>query len=62
MRAACSMQVDEIERTLDPPLRVLHMKQLLLLRENALKRYKSISKNTESSDYEAMVEADKFFG
>lgn len=38
------------------------MRQLLLLREGSLKRYKNLSKQTESSDYEAMVEADKFFG
>lgn len=38
------------------------MKQLLLLRDKALKRYKSASKNSESSDYEAMVAADRFFG
>lgn len=38
------------------------MKQLLLLRERALKQYKSTSKNAESSDYEAMIAADAFFG
>lgn len=38
------------------------MKQLLLLRDKALKRYKSSSKSSESSDYEAMIAADNFFG
>jgi hypothetical protein len=38
------------------------MKQLLLLRDKAIKRYKSSAKNSESSDYEAMVAADSFFG
>jgi len=38
------------------------MKQLTLLRDNALARYKAASKDNESSDYEAMVAADAFFG
>mmetsp|Transcript_17271 Transcript_17271/g.50362 ORF Transcript_17271/g.50362 Transcript_17271/m.50362 type:complete len:302 (-) Transcript_17271:171-1076(-) len=54
-------KVEELEKSLDAPLRVLYMKQLLLLRDKALKRYKSAAKNSESSDYEAMVAADQFF-
>ena len=37
------------------------MKQLLLLRDKALKRYKAASKESESSDYDAMIAADGFF-
>ena len=43
---------------LDTQLRILYMKQLLLLREKALKQYKSASKNSESSDYESMIAAN----
>jgi hypothetical protein len=38
------------------------MQQLTLLRDKALARYKAASKDNESSDYEAMVAADAFFG
>jgi hypothetical protein len=62
LESAFDSKIEELEKSLDSPLRVLYMKQLLLLRDKALKRYKSASKNSESSDYEAMVAADRFFG
>ena len=58
----CNLKIEELDKSLDAPLRVLYMKQLLLLRDKALKRYKSSSKSSESSDYEAMIAADNFFG
>ena len=58
----CNRKIEELDKSLDAPLRVLYMKQLLLLRDKALKRYKSSSKSSESSDYEAMIAADNFFG
>lgn len=54
-------QVEALEKSVDAPMRVLYMKQLLLLRDRALAQYKSASKNSESSDYEAMIAADAFF-
>ena len=51
-----------MEGLLEPSLRVLYMKQLLLLREKALARYKVAAKASENSDYEAMIDADAFFG
>lgn len=54
-------QVEELERTLDPPLHVLFIRQLLTLRDKALQRYKTQSRASEASDYEAMVAADTFF-
>merc|ERR1712167_471629 len=32
-------KIEELDKSLDAPLRVLYMKQLLLLRDKALKRY-----------------------
>lgn len=55
-------KASSLEATIEPSLRVLYMKQLLLLREKALARYKAAAKASESSDYEAMVDADSFFG
>lgn len=56
------LQASELESRLDASLRVLYLKQLTLLRDKALARYKAASKDNESSDYEAMVAADAFFG
>lgn len=54
-------KVDELERTIDTTLRLLYLKQLNLLRDKALTRYKSAAKASESSDYQSMVSADAFF-
>jgi len=60
--SATGEKVKSLAKGLDNPLQVIYMKQLLLLREKSLKQYKSASKNSESSDYEAMIAADAFFG
>ena len=53
--------VDEIASTIDSQLQVLYLRQLALLRENALQRYRSASKTSGSSEYEAMLLADAQF-
>lgn len=53
-------RVEDLERALDSPLNVLYLKQLSLLREKALKNFKS-ALNNEGSEYEAMMTADEFF-
>lgn len=45
-------QVEELETSLDLPLQLVYMKQLTLLREKALQRYKTLSKGSETSDYQ----------
>jgi hypothetical protein len=54
-------QADELERTLDMPLQLVYLKQLALIRDKALQRYKSASKGSETSDYQAMLAADQFY-
>ncbi|CAM9237341.1 unnamed protein product [Phaeothamnion confervicola] len=54
-------QVEELERALDLPLQVVFMKQLLLLRDRALQRFKAAAKGSEQADYQAMVAAATFF-
>lgn len=51
----------DLESTLDSPLRVLYLRQLSLLRERALTKYKSEARSGDKSEYEAMVEADDMF-
>jgi hypothetical protein len=48
---------------LDAPLQVLYLKQLQLLREQALQNYRSASKvnGGGTSEYEAMLQADAYF-
>ena len=53
-------QVEELERFIDAPLHVLYMKQLSLLREKALKTFKS-ALTAEGGEFEAMMVADDFF-
>lgn len=55
-------KLEELESTLDAHLHVLYLRQLSLLREAALTSYRS-STNTSSdtSDYEAMLQADSYF-
>jgi hypothetical protein len=53
-------KVEDLEQALDAPLHVLYMKQLSLIREKALKSFKS-ALGAEGSEYEAMVAADELF-
>jgi hypothetical protein len=51
----------QLESALDAPLQVLYLKELQLAREEALQRYRSASKVTGASEYEAMLQADSHF-
>jgi len=59
--SAYARKLQELESSLDAPLQVLYLRQLSLLREQALASYKSASKASEASDYEAMLAADAQF-
>lgn len=50
-----------LEAALDAPLQVLYLRQLALLREQALQRYRASSKTSGASEYEAMLQADAAF-
>jgi len=54
-------KLEELESALDTPLQVLYLRQLALLRDEALSKYRSASKTSEASDYEAMLNADSLF-
>lgn len=56
-------KLEQIEATLDAPLQVLYLKQLALLREQALQNYRTAAKASGggTSEYEAMLQADAFF-
>jgi hypothetical protein len=56
-------KLEQIEASLDAPLQVLYLKQLQLLREQALQNYRSASKvnGGGTSEYEAMLQADAYF-
>jgi len=56
-------KLEQIEAALDAPLQVLYLKQLALLREQALQKYRAASKVSGggTSEYEAMLQADAFF-
>lgn len=60
-------EVEELERAVDTPLRLLYARQLTNLREKALRRYRDGSASASGSnkeaeaDYQAMVDADAFF-
>jgi hypothetical protein len=56
-------KLEQIEAALDAPLQVLYLKQLALLREQALQNYRAASKVSGggTSEYEAMLQADAFF-
>ncbi len=54
-------KLQELEAALDAPLHVLYLRQLSLLRDQALQSYRVSSHVTESSDYEAMLNADSQF-
>jgi hypothetical protein len=51
----------QLENALDAPLQVLYWKQLQLLRDDALQRYRRASKTSGASEYEAMLQADAYF-
>ena len=59
--SAYALKLQELESSLDAPLQVLYLRQLSLLRDQALASYKSASKASEASDYEAMLSADAQF-
>mmetsp|Transcript_29449 Transcript_29449/g.53420 ORF Transcript_29449/g.53420 Transcript_29449/m.53420 type:complete len:307 (+) Transcript_29449:34-954(+) len=59
--SAYARKLQELESSLDAPLQVLYLQQLSLLREQALASYKTASKASEASDYEAMLAADGMF-
>lgn len=53
--------VDDIVSAVDARLQVLYLRQLALVRENALQKYRSATKTSGASDYEAMLQADAQF-
>ena len=63
--AVFDREVEDLERAVDVPLRLLYNRQLANLREKALRRYRDASVSAAGSekaaeaDYEAMVDADK---
>lgn len=59
--SAYARKLQELESSLDAPLQVLYLRQLTLLREQALASYKSAAKASEASDYEAMLASDAQF-
>jgi len=54
-------KLQELEAALDAPLQVLYLRQLALIREKSLETYRSASRVTETSDYEAMLQSDSQF-
>ena len=40
---------------MDLPLQLVYMKQLTLLREKALQKYKTLAKGSETSDYQVYI-------
>ncbi len=54
-------KLQELEAALDAPLQVLYLRQLALAREKALEMYRSASRVSETSDYEAMLQSDSQF-
>ncbi|GFH60322.1 hypothetical protein CTEN210_16798 [Chaetoceros tenuissimus] len=59
--ATYDKKLQELEAAIDAPLQVLYYRQLALLREKALESYRSASRASETSDYEAMLQADSQF-
>mmetsp|Transcript_2493 Transcript_2493/g.2602 ORF Transcript_2493/g.2602 Transcript_2493/m.2602 type:complete len:284 (+) Transcript_2493:145-996(+) len=53
-------KVEDLERFIDAPLHVVYLKQLSLLREKAMKTFKS-SLTAEGGEFESMMQADEFF-
>jgi hypothetical protein len=59
--SAYARKLEELEASLDAQLEVLYLRQLALLREQALAQYRGSSKTSDASDYEAMLAADALF-
>lgn len=59
--SAYDRKVEELEASVDAPLQVLYLRQLALLREQALQAYRSAAKASGASEYEAMLQADNLF-
>jgi hypothetical protein len=54
-------KLEELEAAVDAPLQVLYLRQLALLREQALQRFRAASKTSGTSEYEAMLASDGQF-
>ena len=54
-------EVEELERTLDAPLHLCFIRQVLNLKEKAMQKYKNGIRTSEGSDYESMMAADSYF-
>lgn len=54
-------KVEDLEKFLDAPLHVVYLKQLNLIRDKALKLFKSSTASSEGSEFEAMMQADELF-
>lgn len=59
--AVYDRKLEELESAVDAPLQILYMRQLAFIREKALQKYRSASRTSEASDYEAMLQADAQF-
>jgi len=59
--AAYDRKLEELEAAIDAPLQVLYLRQLAILREQALQKYRAASRTSGSSEYEAMLQADSQF-
>lgn len=59
---AYDRSIQQLESSLDAPLQVLYLKQLALIRQAALERYRSATASAGGvADYEAMLQADAQF-
>ncbi|RYH30763.1 hypothetical protein EON65_04240 [archaeon] len=54
-------KIEDLERVLDAPLHVLYLKQLSLLKERALRLFKQAMASSDTTEYEAMMQADEMF-
>jgi len=59
--AVYDKKIDELEKLIDAPLHVVYLKQLALLREKALKTFKQTLSGADSTEFDAMMQADDFF-
>jgi len=59
--ATYDKKLQDLEAALDAPLQVLYLRQLAIIREKALEMYRSASRVSETSDYEAMLQSDSQF-
>jgi len=54
-------KTDDLERLIDAPLHVVYLKQLALLRDKALKTFKQALAAPDSTEFDAMMQADELF-